>query len=243
MIDVKGTNEVDSASVTQAMNDSLLTRYDNDWKNWPVGKGAPYIERNGIPGYQVPPSFSPTFTLDSLIAQHYDEPGIAGDDPQKPADQVIWTVFNDLEPTSGLGNVYFKRYKITNKGVGAGNFGAGSTFSDPLLHTQPGATYESTGRWYRVLRGFIPDPLGVPERRYPFPPAMTADVYPPSGDPVTQSGFLDGQGTTYFLPPGDRRIVLSSGPFTLAPGETQELYLATVGGLGPDRLSSVSLMK
>ena len=74
-----------------------MAQYATDWNDWPVDLGAPYIERNGTPGYQKPPAFSETFKVDDLIKGNYDEPGVAGADPNSPADQVIWTVFNDLD--------------------------------------------------------------------------------------------------------------------------------------------------
>ena len=43
--------------------------------------------------------------------------------------------------------------------------------------------------------------------------------------------------------PGDRRLQLSSGPFTMAPGDTQEVVTAIIIGQGTDRISSVNDMK
>jgi hypothetical protein len=92
-----------------------------------------------------------------------------------------------------------------------------------------------------MLKGFAP--VDRDAQFYPFPPGLTPNVFPLSGDPVKRTGFIDGLGTTYSFAPGDRRINLSTGPFTLAPGDTQEVVVALVGGLGSDRLSSVSVMK
>lgn len=343
--------------VTQADIDFIRNQYEKDWREWPVDRGAPYIERNGQPGYQAPPLSA---SAKDLIEQNLDEPGVAGADPNSPADQVVWTVFNDLnrslslglygsEPlglevqmtmwgykrTDAMGNLYFKRYRIINKGgaevapgvrgafyidsmyiaqwsdpdLGAfgddlcgsdslrslgfvynGNaidtefrkfnlpppsvgydflagpivpgaptdsavfdlkrrygyknlpltsfayFSAGSGISDPPF------TYEGTLRWWRMLQGFVPDPSTSPWRLYPSGP-FPASKYPLSGDPVTGAGFVDGLGTTYSFAPGDRRIVLNSGPFRLAPGDTQEVVVGTVAGLGSDRKSSVAVMK
>lgn len=365
--DAATLNLINESQVTQDQKDSIIARYDSDWKYWPVDLGAPYIERNGIPGYQAPPPFSATFTVDSLIAGKYDEPGVAGIDPNSPADQVIWTVYNDLEPsltnglymcdpvgvegqvtiwgykrTDAMGNLYFRKLKLINKGGVAidgsgtkgsfymnnvyisqwadpdvgdsgddlcgcdttlslgfaynGNpvdveykkfnlappavgydflqgpivpapgesaifdlkrvndkknlpmtsfvyFSAGSPISDPLLGSQTGASYESTLMWYRMLRGLRPDASSIPDRYYPFPPGATPGPFPLSGDPVKQTGFVDGLATDFSLPPGDRRIILGSGPFNLAPGDTQDVVVGFVAGLGSDRLSSVSVMK
>lgn len=353
--------EVGISDVTETQKAAVKAQYEKDWKEWPVAKGAPYIERNGTPGYQAPPAFSETFTVDDLIAKNHDEPGLAGADPTSPADQVIWTVFNDLDPTAvqglsgsdplgleiqmtlwgykrtdAMGNLYFKRYRLINKGgvittgttkgsfwidsmyvaqwsdpdlgsygddlcgsdttlsmgfVYNGNpidaefrkfnlpppavgydflqgpivrgaatdvgifdmkkrtgfknlpmtsfayFSAGSGISDPPF------TYEGGLRWWRMLQGFVPDVSTAAWRLYPVPPGYTPNKFPLSGDPVKRTGFIDGLGTTFSLAPGDRRIVLNSGPFTLAPGDTQEVVMGTVAGIGSDRLSSIAVMK
>lgn len=66
------------------------------------------------------------------------------------------------------------------------------------------------------------------------------------GNPVT-SGFwteenLDGSGTRA-SDGRDRRLIMSTGPFTLEPGEETEFSFAIVWGLGRDRLDSITRMK
>jgi hypothetical protein len=372
--DAATLNLVLESQVTSAQFDGVKQQYATDWANWPVNLGAPYVERNGIPGYQAPPPFQVDpelpnhFTPDSLISGHYDEPGVAGIDPNSPADQVIWTVFNDLDRSAtlglylseplglegqvtvwgykradALGQLYFKRIKVLTKGgvdIGGGQrtafyldsmfisqwsdpdlgdsgddlagsdttaslgfayngnavdaeyrkyslappavgydflqgpilsgeptdsavfdlkrrygyknlpmtafvyFSAGSPISDPPLANQAGASYEaSTLRWWKMLRGYQPDLPSVADRYYPFPPGYTPGPFCLTGDPVKRIGFIDGLGSLYSFGPGDRRIILCSGPFRLAPGDTQEVVVGTVAGLGSDRLSSISVMK
>ncbi len=359
--DAAESYEIPIDNVSSAQMAAITAQYALDWNEWPVAYGAPYIERNGIAGYQKPPAFSTNFTVDSLIAHNYDEPGLAGADPNSPADQVIWTVINDLdrsatlglfgsEPlgleaqitlwgykrTDAMGNLYFKKIKFTNKGgvdIGGGTkgsfyidsmfiaqwsdpdlgafgddlcgtdsvlslgfvynglpvdaefnkfklpppavgydflqgplvpglpsdsgvfnlrrvygkknlpltsfayFSAGSGISDPPF------TREGGLRWWRMLQGFVPDASTATWRLYPHPTGMTLTKFPLSGEPTTRSGFIDGLGTAWSLAPGDRRIVLNSGPFRLNPGDIQEIVVGTVAGLGSDRLSSVSVMK
>ena len=57
-----------------------------------------------------------------------------------------------------------------------------------------------------------------------------------SGDPVLGSGWLDSA-------PADRRLQLSSGPFTMAPLDSQEIVCGIVVGQSSNRLASISLMK
>jgi hypothetical protein len=62
------------------------------------------------------------------------------------------------------------------------------------------------------------------------------------GDPVKGTGWLDGVS----LPPGDRRQGMASGPFNMAPGDTQEVVVAEmVAGAVPgiDYLQAISLLK
>lgn len=372
--DAAVVNEVNETAVTDVQMAAVKAQYALDWANWPVAKGAPYIDRNGNGMYDPPPAFNTdpaagaVFTVDSLIAQGRDEPGVAGGDPNSPADQVIWTVYNDLtvatalsfegsEPfglevqktvwgykrTDALGNLYFNRYKLINKGgvdtsatagdqfgafwidsmyvcqwsdpdlgnagddllgtdsllsmgycyngnavdaeyrgfnlpppavgydflagplydapgdsavfdlkrvYGKANrpmssfsyFSAGSPYSDPPTGT--GAYLNGTGRWWKMLRGFAPlGDLNTADQPYAHPPGASITKYPLSGDPVTGTGFVDGEGTSYSFAAGDRRLLCTTGPFQMAPGDTQEIYVGVVAGIGADRLTSVSVMK
>lgn len=56
------------------------------------------------------------------------------------------------------------------------------------------------------------------------------------GDPVTGSGWLDDN-------PRDRRQLVSSGPFQLAAGDTQDIICAYILGQGNDVLESITVMR
>ncbi len=108
-------------------------------------------------------------------------------------------------------------------------FAAGSSITDP-----PQGVYDGTRQWYNMMNGLIPagtsaftDGKGNPTR------------FPLAGDPVQGTGDLDG----VILTPGDRRMQMITGPFKLAYGDTQEVVVAAVFGLGGDRQSSVAVMK
>ena len=359
-------NEIGPENVTQAMIDADSARFAVDWTNWPVAKGAPYIERNGVPGYQPPPAFSEAFGVDDLITGHYDEPGLAGADLSAPADEVLWTVYNDLnvaetqsfegsdpigleiqktvwgyKRTDAIGNVWFNRYRLMNKGgvdrdasdavsygafhvdsmyvcqwsdVDLGNAGDDLLGCDTLLNIgfayngnvrddeydlfsmpPPSAGYDllsgplvtapgdsgifdlkwihgkknlgmtsfayfsssspyqdppwvdylnGTGRWWKLLRGFAPlGSLVTADQPYNYPAGIEPSVFTLSGDPVAGTGWLDGKGEPSSIVPGDRRLLVTTGPFTMVPGDTQEVYIAGVAGMGADRLSSVAVMK
>lgn len=60
-----------------------------------------------------------------------------------------------------------------------------------------------------------------------------------SGDPITNTGWLDGG----WYSPGDRRLMISSGPFTISPGDTQEVVLAEIAAIGTSKIHSLELLK
>ncbi|MBX2991262.1 MAG: hypothetical protein KF749_08840 [Bacteroidetes bacterium] len=189
----------------------LKAQYEEDWNTWPVDRGAPYIERNGIPGFQRPPS---GLYPEDLIAGNYDEPGIAGGPGSQPADQVIWTVFNDLNPawtlglygslplglevqttlwgykrTDGLGHTYFKRYRLINKGgVDIGGGAKGSFWIDSLFL----GVFTDTD-----LGSFSDDLLGcVPELNlgYTYNSRSIDQLFQPFNIPAPALGYAIVQG-------------------------------------------------
>jgi hypothetical protein len=118
-----------------------------------------------------------------------------------------------------------------------GWFAAGSAIGDPEL-----GDYIGTLQFYNLIKGYLPT-----EDAIPIPwhigndNANPTTKYPLSGDPVAGTGDLDG--TASYFAPGDRRMCLSSGPFTFAPGESQEVVVAILGGLGADNIGSVADLK
>ncbi|MBI4548141.1 MAG: choice-of-anchor D domain-containing protein, partial [Ignavibacteriae bacterium] len=112
-------------------------------------------------------------------------------------------------------------------------FAAGSPRSDPNL-----GNYSGTRQWYNLLRGCEPRPE-YPSCTPLFDHLRQVTRFELSGDPVTGQGDLDGR----VIPPSDRRNVLSTGPFTMALGDTQEVIVATVGGIGNTHLNSITELK
>lgn len=106
-------------------------------------------------------------------------------------------------------------------------FAAGSPISDPPLGNPDG-----TLEWYNMLNGFTPT-VDL-ENPTPYivgagPQAGQETKFPLSGDPFRQTGDIDAFGANF--PPGDRRIAINSGPFSLANGDTQEVVVGVVGGI------------
>lgn len=173
-------------------------------------------------------------TLDASYRKFNIAPPAAGYDflqgpivPGAPTDVAVF----DLKYRTGYKNLPMTSFIY---------FAAGGKYTDP------GFTLNGSLQWYSMMQGLPPTPQPLP-----YPPAEIdpytglASSFWLNGDPVTQSGWVDGKGTggKGWDGPGDRRILLTSGPFTMALGDTQELVSAVVAGLGSDRISSISVMK
>lgn len=104
-----------------------------------------------------------------------------------------------------------------------------AAFSKYINGTDPTSPYEA----YNYMRGLHAD--GTPMHEYDDP-AQPITTFAVSGDPVMGTGWLDSN-------PADRRMQLSSGPFTMAAGDTQEVVAAILVGQGADRLSSVTELR
>jgi hypothetical protein len=74
------------------------------------------------------------------------------------------------------------------------------------------------------------DPITSSPTRFAFP-----------GDPVANSGWTETNPSV--LSPGDRRLLMSCGPFSFAPGDTQEVVFGILISRGSSNLQSVALLK
>ena len=84
---------------------------------------------------------------------------------------------------------------------------------------------------YNCLKGLNLDGSPVID-----PTTNNPTTFQMSGDPVAGTGWLDSD-------PYDRRFILASGPFTMAPGDTQRVAIALVVAKSRGRINSVRTMK
>jgi len=130
--------------------------------------------------------------------------------------------------------VFQLKYRQGFKNLGMSTFvffiNGNATYTDPALGSG------GDEQWYRLMNGRI----SSNGAEFINPITKQPTVFTLDGDPVTGQGWLDG---TYGTVPGDRRICLVTGPFTLADKDTQELVVATIAGVGSDRISSVAVLK
>ena len=68
------------------------------------------------------------------------------------------------------------------------------------------------------------------------PFTLEKTLFQVAGDPVTGEGWLD-------VSADDRRYMMSTGPFVMAPGDTQEVVIAVMVGQGSDHLGSVTALR
>jgi hypothetical protein len=102
-----------------------------------------------------------------------------------------------------------------------------TTFSRFINGADPDTSTETTN----VMRGLsltgtpLIDPVEADTTRFMF-----------CGDPVAATGWNDLVGQ-------DERMLLTAGPFTMAPGSEQEVVLAIILAQGSDRLNSLALLR
>ena len=113
-------------------------------------------------------------------------------------------------------------------------FAAGSSVSDPSTRV-----YVGTLQWFNLMEGYLPRPEYPTQLPFVDPLTGLAEKFVMSGDPPTGTGWVDG----IVLPPGDRRLVMNTGPFEMVVGDTQDVVLGLIGGMGGDNLSSVTVLK
>lgn len=102
--------------------------------------------------------------------------------------------------------------------------GGGNDFGDP--ETAPEA--------YFYMQGY--NRVGVTQVD-PLTSDATKFVHP--GDPVTGQGWIDPMSHAA----SDRRFLMSSGPITFAPGDSQEVVICCLIGQGADAKTSVTALK
>ena len=170
-------------------------------------------------------------TLDSTYAAIWSDPDLGGaTDDLVGCDSTRALGFVHNAPTSDA--VYGAQPPsagfdlLKGPSVGGSPLPIGS-FTKYIGGTDPNTAQQT----YNYLKGLLPDGSVLVN-----PVTGTPTTFAVSGDPVSGLGWLDTN-------PSDRRMLLSSGPFAMAPGDSQEIVAAIVIGQGNDPLSSVSKME
>jgi hypothetical protein len=153
--------------------------------------------------------------------------GVAGEDRNKNGvdDAADFGIFNGKVVGPGKINLPMTAFYYFARGD--------ASVVDPTLGVPQGST-----QFYNFMQGKI----GLTGAYFVDPNTLQPTTYVLTGDPQTRTGWIDGQ----VLPAGDRRVGSASGPFQMAPGDTQEVVVAEIvaGAIpGTDRLSAIGLLK
>jgi hypothetical protein len=101
------------------------------------------------------------------------------------------------------------------------------TIAQDYAHTDPSTAAGA----YNFMSGHWADGTS-----YINPLTSQATLWGLNGDPVTGSGWIDSS-------PWDRRMLLSTGPFTLEPGQTKEIIAALIISRGSNNLNSIAALR
>ncbi len=98
--------------------------------------------------------------------------------------------------------------------------------------------YSGTIHMYNFMQG-----LGEDGSQIINEGSGTVTKYPFNGDPVAGTGWIEGSGYAHPSAPGDRRIQFASGPFTMEPGDTQDVTIAILMARGTSNINSLTELK
>ena len=153
--------------------------------------------------------------------------GVAGEDKNKNGidDAVDYGIFKGKVSAQGYINLPMTAaYYFAN--------------GDPNIGDPPQGDLDGSTQFYNFFQG----KYGLSGQTFTDLVTGKPTTYALNGDPIAGTGWLDGDQ----LPPGDRRQGSASGPFTLAPGDTQEVVVAEIlAGALPNvnNISAIGLLK
>jgi hypothetical protein len=169
--------------------------------------------------------------LDEMYASQWSDPDLGGATDDLVGCDVsrsIGFVYNatntDGQYGSGVPSVGFDFFK--GPIVGGSPLGLAS-FNKYINATDP----NTADKTYNYMQGLLADGSVVID-----PTTGSPTRFQVSGDPTTGTGWLDSS-------PADRRMMLTTGPFSMAPGDSQEIVVGIVVGQSVNRTASVALMK
>ncbi len=111
---------------------------------------------------------------------------------------------------------------------------SGGTYRDPQQGIPAGSI-----EFYYYLQGYIWDGTEFIDPNTGLPSRFVL-----TGDPVAGNGWYEGpNGWPGGPAPGDRRHLMASGPFQMAPGDTQEIVVGIVIAQGTTNINSITALK
>lgn len=172
--------------------------------------------------------------IDTTLSLGYVYNGLAKDEVYGIPPAAGYDFFQGpIVPSQGDSAVWNFGYRKDFKNLPVSTFAfyinGSSIYADPALKQPVGSQHMYNYMLGRLWNG----------RRYVDPTNGSEVTVCLAGDPITGEGWIDGLVSS----PGDRRFLMTAGPFTLAVGDTQEVVVASIVAQGSDRLSSLKVLK
>ena len=140
---------------------------------------------------------------------------------------------------SPIVNASKENYAVKNGQHVFGKKNLGMTSFTHLTHEDcefcPIEYYYQPKFFYNTLQGLT----YLSGRTYSDPLTKKITKFLLNGDPVAKTGFVDG----ILEPARDRHYLINSGPFYMAPGDTQEVIFAQIVTSSTSRLGSITYLK
>jgi hypothetical protein len=130
-----------------------------------------------------------------------------------------------------------KKWKYGCKNLGMKSF---SYFGTQTNNDQEPPIGDS--RYASIAYDYMQGRRGWFDTTYINPITRTSSKFPLSGDPVLNKGWLPSNNRPSIIPQ-NMKMLVSSGPFTFAAQDTQEIICAYIVAQGKDRLNSITLLK
>ncbi len=94
-------------------------------------------------------------------------------------------------------------------------------------------------------KGYTNNLRGISSKGIPYVNPQTNSItkFPLAGDPVAGTGWYEGKGWSGSPSGGERQFLMSSGPFTMAPNDTQTVVIAIIAAKGTSNLNSILELK
>ncbi|MCB0284784.1 MAG: hypothetical protein KDF60_19555, partial [Calditrichaeota bacterium] len=111
--------------------------------------------------------------------------------------------------------------------------GSSNTYSDPSQ-----GVIDGSYQFFNYFNGNVWNGNAITD-----PNTNMATRFAIPGDPVNGTGWYEGEGWPGGPVSDDRRMVMSSGPFDFAPGDSQEVVYAIIMAQGDNNLDSITELK
>lgn len=180
--------------------------------------------------------FDTTLNMGYVFNGDNDDNGFYGTPPPAVGYLIVQgpLVKSTPEDSALYNNEWISGYKnlgLTASGMNLKNMTAWP--GDPDL-----GVYAGTLQFYFMMQGLNWDGSQLID-----PITGEPTIWALSGDPVTGTGWYEGGGWPGGPGAGDRRIHVPSGPFSIAPGDTQEVVIAIMMAKGTDNINSITELR